>query len=373
MRTLNLPLILAILAAAMFSITDAFTASAAASYGATEPAHASNEKTAFVVSGMSYLWMATGENIQWESNLNTELTSIDSNIKHNWKANNFAIGKAIIQCGALYSSDDAVIYNEPATPVEEAITSVMVQTTNYYKASDNRLKSVSLQVSSADNDEAPEIITIENPDMARDLTYFRFELSKPVVNGKFSLVISFENSAKAQWLGINKLTFYRLRSEIPVISLITDADDSSKKIAVVSETGALHMIAEEYDSDGNFISRADIEVDEIDTPSYAPRSQTDNSWDNLVAQQDQTATVTLPSADHYILVKAKSKKPDGSFSEEASKTYTSEGIETSSHSPIFQNYSDTVYYDMSGNRMDSPSTGINIKVSKGKTTKIFTY
>jgi len=322
-----------------------------------------NQKEAFKITCLKANWDKASTPLTATS-VYELLTSINMYGGSTWYFENAVYANSnYIQIGDQLFEGKSSLYNE--TAIQSAISTVTLHVEVPTQADTSKLKDLRLLVSSDNRFSNPKVIT--TTDKVENNADLNFYINDPQPDKYYKLEFDVTYSNKSRILNINNVTFYSLRSATPVFSL----NASDKICTVTSESGALHLIATEYNQNGT-VYRDIIPEDRQAPERTVPLD--DTSWIHKVAEQNEEYTVKLPEDNsHFIHIRAKSQKSDGSFSEEISKIYTADGIETStSPSIISDSESNSEYYDLYGRRLDSPASGVCIKVSAGKTTKLIT-
>lgn len=158
------------------------------------------------------------------------------------------------------------------------------------------------------------------------------------------------------WVGVYEIFFYTA-SEPEDVSV--DNDEENKICTVISHSGELHVIAEEYDSNGNYLG--DI--------SYIRRNE--EPWTNKVAEENEPYIINYPhTPGNYIDIYAKSVN-NGVHSAEKyvriTNTETPSNIE-SLEIRSFNDNSAIEWYDLNGNKLKFPSNGLIIKRQNSKSS-----
>lgn len=160
------------------------------------------------------------------------------------------------------------------------------------------------------------------------------------------------------WVGVYEIFFYTA-SESEAVSV--DVDEENKICTLISNSGELHVIAEEYDSAGNYLG--DI--------SYIRRN--DEPWTNKVAEENEPYTINFPATSgNYIEVYAKSVN-NGVHSAEKYIRLTNNETPSSLKNLDIQsvdNLSPVEWYDLNGTKLEFPSKGLMIKRQNSKSSLI---
>lgn len=235
------------------------------------------------------------------------------------------------------------------------------------KSDTSKLKNLRLLVSSdQDFSNAEEILT---DDPIENNSQLNFVIPEPQPNKYYRLEFDVTYSNSSRIFSIVNLTFYSLRSTTPVF----DSEPENGQCRIVSESGPLHLIATEYNSDGTVFR--DIIEEDRRAPARTVALD-DTTWTNKVAEEGEEFYVPLPTdSSHLLHIRAKSQKSDGSFSDEISKIYTADGIETAT-SPLqlsdHVTHGTPVYYDFTGRRLSSRPGGPHIQIINNQPSKIIT-
>lgn len=346
-----------------------------------ETSDLSNHKKAFIVSGSTSSWSRIGEPykkytyVYEQLNYNEPAGGSSWTFRyavHDTKYNYIQIGDPSCNLSADLTHDG---------PIQLPISMVVVRIELPGNAETDKLKDLKLLVYSGhpdtyatnSTDENPTVLeqTIRTTDPLNHASDLHFIIDNPKPDKYYQLKWDVDyttyDKEPGRIMNIVNVTFYTPHDFMPVFEF----NAAEKYSTVTSEKGALHLIAAEYTADRTFIR--DIISADVKTPTRAVPFD-DTSWTHKVAEQDVPFRVDLPSDDSHLLhIRAKSEFADGSFSKEASRVYSGDGVETSTNPSIIDDTNaEPVYYDLFGRRLNAPAPGVCIKVSAGKTTKILT-
>ncbi len=323
-----------------------------------------NYKEAFTISCFKTAWDKAGNKPITNTSVYEILTSIAQYGGSTWDFENAVYANYNhLMIGDQLFEGISKLHNQNA--ISSAISAVSIYVEVPSKADLSRLNEIRLLVSSDNDFSNPAII--KTTDQINNGTYLNFYINDPQPNRYYQLEFDAGYAANtSRLLSINSVTFYS--EPVPVFEL--NVNDTEKFCSVTSESGPLHLIATEYNADGSVYK--DIVAPKVQNAPARTVALDDTSWTNMVANEGEAFKVNLPEdKSHFVHIRAKSQKSDGTFTNEISKIYTGEGIETSTSPTITSDtVSEPVYYDLYGNRLDSPVPGICIKVEGGKTTKL---
>lgn len=326
--------------------------------------------TAFSVSGTKSRWSEAGQKDEFDTDLNSLLTSYDNpaGSGYSWNAENFGIsgtGWTEIRAGGVWNVGDATIRS--AATVARPIRGISLNITNFVRNDYNKLASISVYATPAGADE--ELVSsVTAPDVSGYTNEVFLPFEETFDEAEYRIVFSFDQSVAKMgdkkrvvgWMGLASVDFLREPSDVPVFSVNTGIGTGI--VSVVSEKGELYVKATEYDQDYRLIGDWPVKA--------ASRADSDDEgW--TVFPENQTASINLPSAGHVILVTAKSRRADGTFTKEVSRIYTSDGIETSAACiEADPEDSQTRVYRLDGSPADSARPGeVLVRVTGGKARK----
>ncbi len=324
-----------------------------------------NEKEDFIISCSKANWTTSGSPAT-----NTSIYELaTSNSSYGgvfWNFKNGAFTNSnYIQIGDQLFQGTSALYNE--SPLPATIGRIMMRIEVPTKSDTSKLKNLRLLVSSdQDFSNAEEILT---DDPIENNSQLNFVIPEPQPNKYYRLEFDVTYSNSSRIFSIVNLTFYSLRSTTPVF----DSEPENGQCRIVSESGPLHLIATEYNSDGTVFR--DIIEEDRRAPARTVALD-DTTWTNKVAEEGEEFYVPLPTdSSHLLHIRAKSQKSDGSFSDEISKIYTADGIETAT-SPLqlsdHVTHGTPVYYDFPGRRLSSRPGGPHIQIINNQPSKIIT-
>lgn len=292
-----------------------------------------------------------------------------------WTIDNAVYGSSnYIGIGSPFYPLTSTLTSESCISDKIALASLYLDINYKSKGSTDNIEEIALLVA-----DSPDLLDIEiNPDLTDVDKYtssdpiqhdsfmnFRIDDSKVAADRCYALrfktnTYTFNDGVNDDLIRIKSLTFYRRRRESPTITL------TGNYIEVVSESGELHMIADEYDSDGTFIGPVHNNL-----PASAPsrttaprRVVTPGDWSApYTAARDVVTKIPAPADNHFIWVHSKSKKEDGTFSNTVSELFNTEGVVVSTPTLLdddCEKASGVEYYDLQGRRLSAPGNGLII-------------
>lgn len=211
--------------------------------------------------------------------------------------------------------------------------------------------------------------------------------------------IEFELNASSNnnfWLGITQLDFYLGEddTEEEIVPPVFDSkigEDGRYKL--VSNNGDLHVLIYEYDKDHNFIKEIvgpateNPQSEESGEPSSvryangisrAPYDNSDTSWLNKVANQNEEYYIDAPDDDNnYRLVRSKSVINAGTDAQRQSdETVTSiskdavvtGAVNIEAYDPA--DFDADKWFTLQGVGVDNPQNGLYIRIRNGKAEKV---
>lgn len=298
-------------------------------YPATAQSPSSNEKEEFLISCLRANWTTQGthQSNSYIYDLASSNTSFGG-VFWNFENAAFSDKSNYIQIGdPMFTGITSIVNESPLAIAPSSVTvGIQIPTT----ADITKLNSLRLRISSDKSFTDAEDIYTEDPVEHNAILHFSIPDPQPdkYYRLEFDVTYTPYSSKSATYiLAVQNLTFYSLRSTTPIL----DLEPENGQCRIISESGPLHLIATEYNSDGT-VYRDIIEEDRrAPARTVAPD---DTTWTHKVAEEGEEFYVPLPSdPSHLIHIRAKSQLPDGSFSDEISRTYTSDGIETAT-SPL---------------------------------------
>lgn len=338
---------------------------------ATAQSPSPNEKEEFLISCLRANWTTQGthQSNSYIYDIASSNTSFGG-VFWNFENAAFSDQSNYIQIGDPMFTGITSIVNESPLAIAPSLVTVGIQIPT--TADITKLNSLRLRISSDKSFTDAEDIYTEDPVEHNAILHFPIPDPQPdkYYRLEFNVTYTPYSSKSATYiLAVQNLTFYSLRSTTPVF----DSEPENGKCRIVSESGPLHLIATEYNSDGSVFR--DIIEEDRRAPARTVALD-DTTWTNKVAEEGEEFYVPLPTdSSHLLHIRAKSQKPDGSFSDEISKIYTADGIETAT-SPLqlsdHVTHGTPVYYDFTGRRLSSRPGGPHIQIINNQPSKIIT-
>lgn len=332
--------------------------------------------TSFKISTIISDWSNSGKDLDWDENFSPFLSSNFEAGGTSWEAEYFGIWGTNwhqLRCGTSYGNINSVIRN--VSPLPYPISKVEISLLYTNQTYSQNLSNISIITDSPDD---IEIVRTGNINSNGTIT---FDIENPQPDLIYQLIFSTQptgNYKYSGWLEISSITFYRPLSDVPLATYSKDENGKTLSVQFISDKGDLHLIADEYDYDGNFTRHLIGSSTSSNSPARAPQQYPDN-WTNKVADQNTAYTVEKPdAADRMVLIRAKSVTGD-SHSSETQTILTSEGIVTGINQ-VFDNQSLSTlndydeYFDLQGRKINRPSTpGIYLHRTPAGTQKVIIH